>query len=145
MAGKFTWSNEGKHCWVLLTNFLFSTICWPQVNFPIHNLNFHWRWWDRIQAILLNLFYFKKWTSKSRIEVKVSKSQKIFLEYMKRSFSSDSYWSFMQKIRKYRNSIFRIGADGDWLHLGYRFKLHMKFYKLLRCQYLIMFIHSLSS
>ena len=25
---------------------------------PFHNLNFHWRWWDRIQAIFLNLFYF---------------------------------------------------------------------------------------
>ena len=29
--------------------------------FPAHSLNFHWRWrwWDRIQAIFLNLFYFK--------------------------------------------------------------------------------------
>ena len=34
----------------------------PQVNFPTNNLNFHWRWrwWDRIQAIFLNLFYFKR-------------------------------------------------------------------------------------
>ena len=30
----------------------------PQVNFPANNFNFHWRWWDRIQAIFLNLFYF---------------------------------------------------------------------------------------
>ena len=32
----------------------------PQVNFPVHNLNFHWRWWwwDQIQGIFLNLFYF---------------------------------------------------------------------------------------
>ena len=32
----------------------------PQVNFPANNLNFHWRWrwWDRIKAIFLNLFYF---------------------------------------------------------------------------------------
>ena len=32
----------------------------PQVNFPVNNLNFHWRWrwWDPIQAILFNLFYF---------------------------------------------------------------------------------------
>ena len=32
----------------------------PQVNFPANNLNFHWRWrwWDQIQAIFLNLFYF---------------------------------------------------------------------------------------
>ena len=30
-------------------------------NFPTHNLNFDWwsRWWDWIQAIFLNLFYFK--------------------------------------------------------------------------------------
>ena len=33
----------------------------PQVNFPANNLNFHWRrrWWDQIQNIFLNLFYFK--------------------------------------------------------------------------------------
>ena len=32
----------------------------PQANFPAHILNFHWRWrwWDRMQAIFLNLFYF---------------------------------------------------------------------------------------
>ena len=32
----------------------------PQVNFPAHNLNFHWRWrwWDQIHATSLNLFYF---------------------------------------------------------------------------------------
>ena len=30
--------------------------------FPAHNLNFHRQWWDWIQAIFLNLFYF---TSKS--------------------------------------------------------------------------------
>ena len=32
----------------------------PQLNFTANNLNFHWRWrwWDRIQAIFLNLFYF---------------------------------------------------------------------------------------
>ena len=29
---------------------------------PANNLNFHWRWrwWDRIQAIFFNLFYFTK-------------------------------------------------------------------------------------
>ena len=33
----------------------------PEVNFPTHSLNFHWRWrWlDGIQAIFLNRFYFK--------------------------------------------------------------------------------------
>ena len=34
----------------------------PQVKFPAHNLNFHWRWrwWDQIQAIFLNFFYVNK-------------------------------------------------------------------------------------
>ena len=27
-----------------------------QVNFLINNLNFHWRWWNQSQIILLNLF-----------------------------------------------------------------------------------------
>ena len=33
-----------------------------QVNLLANNLNFHWRWrwWDRIQTIFLNLFYFTK-------------------------------------------------------------------------------------
>ena len=30
----------------------------PKVNFPTNNLNFHWRWWDGIQAIFFNLFSF---------------------------------------------------------------------------------------
>ena len=30
----------------------------PKAKFPAHNLNFHWRWWDGIQPIFLNLFYF---------------------------------------------------------------------------------------
>ena len=71
LAGKFTWSNKTKHCWVMSTNFLFSKVYWQcqqcfcpytsnQVKFSAHNLNFHWRWrwWDQIQAIFLNLFYF---------------------------------------------------------------------------------------
>ena len=29
----------------------------PQANFPAHILNFHWRWWDQMKAIFLNLFY----------------------------------------------------------------------------------------
>ena len=31
-----------------------------QLNFPANNLNFHQRCWDWIQAIFLNLFYFKE-------------------------------------------------------------------------------------
>ena len=39
----------------------------PTVNFPANNLNFHWRWrwWDQIQAIFLNLFYFNVLSSSS--------------------------------------------------------------------------------
>ena len=55
--GKFTWGNEAKHCWVFLENDYQCFAFIPQANFPTHNLNFHWRWWDQIQAIL-NLFYF---------------------------------------------------------------------------------------
>ena len=34
----------------------------PQVTIHANDLNFHWRWgwWDRIQAIFVNLLYFKK-------------------------------------------------------------------------------------
>ena len=33
----------------------------PQANFSAHNLNFHWRWWNQIQATFLksSLLYFK--------------------------------------------------------------------------------------
>ena len=55
IAGHFQQTFENKkflditlQCFALL----------PQVNIPAHNLNFHWRWWDRIHAIFLNLFYF---------------------------------------------------------------------------------------
>ena len=48
-------------------NFWKQKVCWhhpacftllPQVNFPANNFHWRWRWWDRIQAIFLNLFYF---------------------------------------------------------------------------------------
>ena len=41
----------------------------PQVNIPANKLNFHWRWWDRIQTIFLNLFYFncrQRYTRKNK-------------------------------------------------------------------------------
>ena len=60
LVGKFTWGNKANHCWVMSTNVLFSKVCWqcpamfchftPQANFPAHNLNFHWRWWNQIQT-----------------------------------------------------------------------------------------------
>ena len=48
-----------------------------QVNFPAHNLNFHWRWrWsDWIQAIFLNIFYF----TYKPINDKISKKKSIVL------------------------------------------------------------------
>ena len=27
-VGKFAWGSKAKHCWVMLTNFLFSKFCW---------------------------------------------------------------------------------------------------------------------
>ena len=71
--GKFTWGNKAKHCWVMSTNFLFSKVFWQHSSmflhytFPTHYLNSYWmwRWWDRIQAIFLNLFYFN-YLKKSR-------------------------------------------------------------------------------
>ena len=38
----------------LLTCFAYT----PQANFLAHNLNFHWRWWDQIQATFKFFFYF---------------------------------------------------------------------------------------
>ena len=64
----FIWQNVAGHCQQTFENKKFVAItqqCFallPQVNFPTNNLNFQWRWrwWDRIQAIYLNLFYFTK-------------------------------------------------------------------------------------
>ena len=69
IGGKFTWDKKAKHCWVMSTNVLFSKVCWhhPSMFCLItfsklspNNLNFHWRWrwWDRFNAISLNLYYF---------------------------------------------------------------------------------------
>ena len=69
-AGMFAWGNKAKHCWALSTNFWKQKVCWhpPAMfcliylnnKFPVNSLNFNWRWswWDQIQAIFLNLFYF---------------------------------------------------------------------------------------
>ena len=64
---KFAWDVNAKHCWPLSANFLYSKVYWqhPAIfclfTFPAHTLNFHWkwRWWDQIQAIFLNIFYFE--------------------------------------------------------------------------------------
>ena len=52
----------------LVNKHFYSKVCWQQPTrfclhtFPTHNLNFlqRWRWWDRIQAIFSNLFYFNE-------------------------------------------------------------------------------------
>ena len=47
-----------------------------QVNFPANNLNFHWkwRWWDRIRAIFLNIFYFNHYLGSFSIKKSMYKS-----------------------------------------------------------------------
>ena len=71
---------ENKKC-VDITQQCFALL--PQVNFPANNLNFHWRWrwWDQIQAIFLNFFYFisKAFFSES------------FFRYV------EGHWHFMRK------------------------------------------------
>ena len=54
-AGYFAWGVKAKYCWALSTNFWRCIALFPQGNFHANNLNFYWRWWDRIQAIF---FYF---------------------------------------------------------------------------------------
>ena len=69
MDGKVAWGvrqNIAGHCWQIFEIKTFVDItqqCFallPKVNFSTNNLNFHWRWrwWDQIQAIFLNSFYF---------------------------------------------------------------------------------------
>ena len=54
-----TWHNV-KSTVKILSNFaaFLENTTLPQGNFPGNDLNFHWRWWDQIQAISLNFFYF---------------------------------------------------------------------------------------
>ena len=58
-----------QNSYKISTNFLFPKVCWQRPTmfylytsskqtFPPINLNFHWRWWDWIQAIFLIFFYF---------------------------------------------------------------------------------------
>ena len=70
MGGKVCLTVKAKHYWALTTNFLYLKVWWQHpmfclYTFPAHNLNFHWRWrwWHRIRAIFLNLFYFTKISS----------------------------------------------------------------------------------
>jgi hypothetical protein len=67
----FTFSESSKYGWkvclrskgkVLKTKSLLTSPSnvLPQLNFPANNSSFHWTWWDLIQAIFLNLFYFMR-------------------------------------------------------------------------------------
>ena len=69
---------KGKTLLGLSTNFWKQKVCWhhpamfcliTSSKLSANNLNFHWRrrWWDRIQAIFLNLFYFMYTKIKMRI------------------------------------------------------------------------------
>ena len=64
-SDRWSWKKHTYFCltfenkkFVAITKQCFALL--PKLNFPANNLNFHWRWgwWDRIQAIFLNLFYF---------------------------------------------------------------------------------------
>ena len=50
---------------------MFCRITWT---FPVNNLIFHWRWswWDQIQAIFLNLFYFSQKSGKKATDRRIS-------------------------------------------------------------------------
>ena len=83
------------------TNFFHSKVCWQQLamfwlyNFSVHNLNYHWRsWWDLIQPIFLNLFYFtfQLWYQSSCFLRRPQKLMK----------SSPSIWHYIMSKRRWR-------------------------------------------
>ena len=47
----------------------------PEANFPAHDLNFHWRWWDRIYLLKYFLLY-----CKTKIQMKHPKIQVNFFK-----------------------------------------------------------------
>ena len=75
---------KGKTLLGIVNKLFVFKVCWQHLamfclyTFPVHNLNFHWRWWDGIQAIFLNLFFFI-----SKIElVVISKTQSSFYDFL---------------------------------------------------------------
>ena len=64
MGGKVCLSCKGKTLLDIVNKlFVFKSLLTTPSNvlplhLPTHNLNFHWMWWDQIQTIFLNLFYF---------------------------------------------------------------------------------------
>ena len=103
MSGKVCLRCKGKRLLVVV-NKLLKTICLltspsnmlsSQVNLPVDNLYFHWRWrWkDRIQAIFLNLFYFtiNLYNSWTETTVRHVPKLKKFLVKMQLHKGSSSY------------------------------------------------------
>ena len=108
MVGKITWGNKAKHCWVMSKTFCFQKFvdndqqCFaftPQANFPVKNLNFHWRWrrWDQIQAIFLIIFYFLK-NPKWAILLKILWPAQINISTLQKSYPKThlSVYEFLQ-------------------------------------------------
>ena len=85
--------------------FFFKSLLTTPANFPAHNLNYHWRWWDWIQATFQNLFYFMQ--EENHLPVYVS--WKCLINYYHRSllkinnpgfsflFKSGIHWILMNK------------------------------------------------
>ena len=65
LDGKVCLRCKGK-TFLGIVNFLYTKVCWQHPakyclhTFPTDNSNFYWRWrwWDQIQAMFSNLFYF---------------------------------------------------------------------------------------
>ena len=87
----------------------------PQANFPAHNLNFHWRWrwWDWIQAIFLNIFYFK-WSAWKRATKLTNKryftNLKVFGDFFFRTDSNNIKLTW--KKNTFLNTYFKICERG---------------------------------
>ena len=136
---------KAKLCWALSKNFWKQKVCWhhpaviallPQVNFPTNNLNFHWRWrwWDLIQAIFLNLFYFinmkeSLWTHLKIyfVNCKISKYLYDFLKVVSRS-NWDITWTlpcvtnlkkskelFLRTLGVLRSNVDTLGRNGSYI------------------------------
>ena len=83
-------TNKGK---TLLVIFWKQKVCWhypamfcriTSSKLPSKNLNFNWRWrwWDQIQAIFLNLFYFKGNVSNFLIKLGIISTPTDFIQIL---------------------------------------------------------------
>ena len=84
-------------------------------NFSTHNLNFHrrWRWWDKIQAIFSNLFYFKIDKTKTPLLIQI-----FFSWYLKLRFVTNT---FRPKILKnsHCDTPLHYNTAAPWRKLGF--------------------------